>query len=154
MQLMPVPLRRSSILVAAISILMLGACDPDDAPPPRFAVYVIDDNPAAPPRADGALWLKSEGGMEGPFVGDARATKDADGQPVVEVTLTPDGRNRFAALTRANVGRRIAIVVNGTVVAASAIDAEMDDGLVVLSANYTEEQARALAAELTDTRRF
>jgi preprotein translocase subunit SecD len=147
-------LRRSSIILAAIGLCIIGACDSGDAPPPRFAVYVVDDNPAAPPRADGALWLKSEGAMEGPLVGQARATKGADGQPVVEVTLTPDGRNRFAALTRANVGRRIAIVVNGTVVAASTIGGEMSDGRVVLSGNYTEEQARALAAELTDTRRF
>jgi len=74
-----------------------------------------------------------------------------DGQPAVEFTLTPEGRDRFAALTRLNVGRRVAVVVNGAVVASSIIGGEMPDGRAMLSGSYTEAQARSLAEELIAT---
>jgi preprotein translocase subunit SecD len=149
--------------------LVVAGCDASEAPDtPRFAIFVVDDSlegPAeqAPPGEErvptstagtglpGALWLKREGGMAGPFVADARVIAAADGQPAVEFTLTPEGRDRFAALTRANIGRRLAVVVNGAVVAASLIGAEMADGKAMLSGNYSEAEARALAAELIAT---
>jgi SecD/SecF fusion protein len=89
--------------------------------------------------------------MSGPFIADARMIEAPDGQPAVEFTLTPAGRERFAALTRANIGRRVAVVVNGAVVASSVIGAEMTEGRAMLSANYTKAQAKALAAELIAT---
>jgi SecD/SecF fusion protein len=89
--------------------------------------------------------------MAGPFVAEAHVIAAPDGQPAVEFTLTPEGRERFAALTRANIGRRVAVVVNGAVVAASLIGAEMADGKAMLSGNYTDEEAQALAAEIMAT---
>jgi preprotein translocase subunit SecD len=100
-----------------------------------------------------AMWLKREGGMVGPYVSGARVIAAPDGQPAVEFTLTPEGRTRFAALTRSNIGRRLAVVVNGAIVASSIIGAEMPDGKAMLSANYTEAEAQELAAELTKTSR-
>ena len=89
--------------------------------------------------------------MSGRFVADARVIAAPDGQPAVEFTLTPEGRDRFAELTRANIGRRVAVVVNGAVVASSVIGGEMADGRAMLSGNYTEAQARSLADELIAT---
>jgi preprotein translocase subunit SecD len=50
-----------------------------------------------------------------------------------------------------NIGRQVAVVVNGAVVASSIIGAEMADGRVMLSGNYTQAQATALATELIAT---
>ena len=80
--------------------------------------------------------------MSGPFVADARVIAAPDGQPAVEFILTPEGRDRFATLTRTNIGRRVAVVVNGAVVASSIIGAEMADGRAMLSGSYTETQAK------------
>jgi preprotein translocase subunit SecD len=149
--------------------VVVAGCEPDTVETPRFAILLVDDAidasaeqgplDAERVRAStagtgvaGALWLKREGGMVGPYVADARVIAAPDGQPAVEFTLTPQGRAQFAALTRANIGRRVAVVVNGAVVAASIIGAEMSDGRVMLSGNYSEAQARALAAEVMATR--
>ena len=147
--------------------LIIAGCDGSDAHgTPRFAILLVDENinsenaspdaervPASPESADlpVAFWLTREGGMSGPFVADARVIAAPDGQPAVEFTLTPEGRGRFAALTRTNIGRRVAVVVNGAVVASAVIGAEMADGRAMLSGSYTEAQANALAAELIAT---
>ena len=147
--------------------LVIAGCDGSDMPgTPRFAILLVDENinsenappdaervPASPENADlpVAFWLRREGGMSGPFVADARVIAAPDGQPAVEFILTPAGRERFALLTRTNIGRRVAVVVNGAVVASAVIGAEMADGRAMLSGNYTEAQANALAAELIAT---
>ena len=147
--------------------LIIAGCDRPDTPgTPRFAILLVDENinsenappdaervPASPESRDlpVAFFLRREGGMSGPFVADARVIPAPDGQPAVEFTLTPEGRDRFAALTRANIGRRVAVVVNGAVVASSVIGAEMADGRAMLSGSYTDAQARALADELVAT---
>ena len=146
--------------------LFTAGCDEQEPGTPRFAIFLVDegvDDGQAPPGAERvpsaaedlglpvAFWLRREGGMAGRFVADARVIAAADGQPAVEFTLTPEGRDRFAALTRSNVGRRVAVVVNGAVVASSIIGGEMPDGRAMLSGNYTNAQARSLAQELVAT---
>ena len=157
-----------SLLALLCVSIIVAACEPETSGTPRFAILVVDDSVAAPaeqgsPDAErlpastagtevsDAFWLKREGGMIGPYVAEARVIAAPDGQPAIEFTLTPEGRTRFAALTRANIGRRLAVVVNGAVVAASLIGAEMADGKAMLSGNYTAAEARALADELMAT---
>ena len=147
--------------------LVIAGCDGSDTPgTPRFAIFLVDESinsENAPPDAERvsaspengdlpvAFWLRREGGMSGPFVADARVIAAPDGQPAVEFILTPAGRERFALLTRTNIGRRVAVVVNGAVVASAVIGAEMADGKAMLSGSYTKAQANALAAELIAT---
>ena len=159
-------MKRLFLALLCLTLIVAG-CDGSDAPgTPRFAILLVDENinsenappdvdrvPASPESGDipVAFWLRREGGMSGRFIADARVGATPDGQPSVEFTLTPEGRDRFAALTRANIGRRVAVVVNGAVVASSIIGAEMADGRVMLSGNYTQAQATSLAAELIAT---
>lgn len=158
---------RLILLLLCIGLVMAGCDAWDSSGTPRFAILLVDESvgEGAPPDAERiqaaatatdipvAMWLKREGGMVGPYVAEARVIAAPDGQPAVEFTLTPEGRQRFAALTRANIGRRLAVVVNGAIVASSIIGAEMPDGKAMLSASYTEAEAQALAAELTATGR-
>jgi preprotein translocase subunit SecD len=60
----------------------------------------------------GWLWLKCGGQITCRIVSEAHVAVGADGQPVVSFTLTPEVRERFAALTRAVVGHRIAFVLD------------------------------------------
>jgi preprotein translocase subunit SecD len=158
---------RLVLLLVCIGLVMAG-CDPWDASgTPRFAIFLVDESIGGeePPGAERvptstagtdvpvAMWLKREGGMVGPYVAEAHVGAAPDGQPTVEFTLTPEGRERFAALTRANIGRRLAVVVNGAIVASSIIGAEIPDGKAMLSASYTAAEAHELAAELTGTSR-
>lgn len=149
-----------------LGLFLIAGCGGQETGTPRFAIFLVDEDVGdgqAPPDVERvvsasvdaglpvAFWLRREGGMSGPFVADARVIAAADGRPAVEFALTPEGRDRFAAFTRANVGRRVAVVVNGAVVASSVIGAEMTDGRAMLSGTYTEAQARSLADELIAT---
>ena len=76
----------------------------------------------------------------------------------VSAKLTPEGRGRLARLTRdykphgaknpSNLGRALAIVVNGELVAAPIIQTEIDMGEFIITGKFTKEEAVALAAAL------
>jgi preprotein translocase subunit SecD len=72
---------------------------------------------------------------------------------VVQITFTPEARDKFAALTRASIGHHLAFVANGAVVSAPLINAEMNGGKVQISGYYTEMEARDLAAEIMGSTR-
>jgi preprotein translocase subunit SecD len=101
----------------------------------------------------GWLWLKRDGQITGRIVSEAHVASGADGQPVVSLTLTPEVRERFAALTRAVVGHRIAFVLDNAVITQALINAPMDasSGLQI-SGYYTESEASSLAAKLMEAR--
>jgi preprotein translocase subunit SecD len=84
----------------------------------------------------------------GDVVADAHVGVSPDGKPVVEFNLTPEGRQQFVALRRANIGRRLALVVNGTVVASPTVMEAMVEGKEWISGNYTERECSVLAAQM------
>lgn len=150
--------------------LVFASCSEQGTSIPRFAVRVVDPSVDAstqqgPPGTDrflnatdyggepGAWWLKREGSIEGPLVADAHVGSTPCGEPAVELAFTPEGREQFAAVTRANIGNQLAFVLNGRVLVVSLIGAEIADGRVMISGYYTEMEARALAADLVATSR-
>jgi preprotein translocase subunit SecD len=90
--------------------------------------------------------------MTGDMIASAATVTDGDGNVVVSFQLTPEGRARLAALTRANIGRRLAIVVNGTVVSAPIIRSEISEGAGQISGRWEAAEAEALAAAIAPTR--
>jgi SecD/SecF fusion protein len=64
---------------------------------------------------------------------------------VVEFTLTPEGAVRFADITRANIGRRIAIALDGEEKSSPVVNNVIDGGSGHISGNFTRESARELA---------
>jgi hypothetical protein len=84
---------------------------------------------------------------------DVRVDADDRGPPDVDVTLSPDAGERFYALTREWVGRRLAIMLNGVVDSAPVVRTPIRGGhvSVTVSPGPREKQiaeARALAASL------
>lgn len=70
------------------------------------------------------------------------------GRPSLLVHFTPVGADKFAVLTRQNVGRRLAIVVNGTIISTPLIRAEIRDGRATIQGFRSATEAQALAAAL------
>jgi preprotein translocase subunit SecD len=100
---------------------------------------------------DQVLWLEVETPITARMVASARPYLDGpDKRPTVGFQLTPEGAERFAALTRANVGRRIAILVGGRVVSAPRIQTEMSGGQGAISGDLTRRQASLLAMQIND----
>jgi preprotein translocase subunit SecD len=78
---------------------------------------------------------------------NARVQKGRLGEPNVGFSLTPDGGHKFADLTGANVGRRLAIVLDNKVVSAPRINNRIEDQGVI-EGNFTTQQAADLALVL------
>ena len=78
---------------------------------------------------------------------NARVQKGQVGQPNVGFSLTPDGAKKFGDLTGANVGRRLAIVLDNKVVSAPVVKNRIDDQGVI-EGNFTTQQAADLALVL------
>jgi preprotein translocase subunit SecD len=67
----------------------------------------------------------------------------------VELTLTPNGADRFGKATAAMVGQSLAIVVDGVVVSAPTIQGPITEGGIVITGDFSEEEADRLATALS-----
>jgi preprotein translocase subunit SecD len=101
---------------------------------------------------EGDLWLEPDAIMTGDMIASAATMTDRDGNVVVGFQLTQEGKARFAALTRANIGRRLAILVNGTLVSAPVIRSEIAEGAGQISGRWETAEAEALAAAIAPKR--
>ena len=66
--------------------------------------------------------------------------------------MNSDGARRWAALTKANVGKAIAIVLDGTVYSAPRVNGEISGGQSSISGNFTIEDTKDLANTLKSGR--
>ena len=91
--------------------------------------------------------------IEGDVVTDAKDQfNNMSGTPEVSMTMNSDGARRWAALTKANVGKAIAIVLDGTVYSAPRVNGEISGGQSSISGNFTLEDTTDLANTLKSGR--
>jgi preprotein translocase subunit SecD len=79
---------------------------------------------------------------------NARPTTDEYNQPAVSFTLNSGGAAKFAAVTRANVNRSLAIVLDNQVVSAPNIEGPIDRGEARITGRFTQQEASDLALVL------
>lgn len=90
--------------------------------------------------------------LEGDVITDARDEFNSVGRPTVNMEMNSDGARRWAALTKANVGRAIAIVLDGVVYSAPRVNSEISGGSSEISGNFTIEDTKDLANTLKSGR--
>ena len=90
--------------------------------------------------------------MEGDVITDAKDQFDQFGRPEVSMTMNSEGAREWAALTKANVGKAIAIVLDGVVYSAPRVNGEIDGGQSSISGNFTIEDTKDLANTLKSGR--
>ena len=91
--------------------------------------------------------------IEGDVVVDAKDQfNNLTGSPEVSMSMNSDGARRWAALTKANVGKAIAIVLDGTVYSAPRVNGEISGGQSSISGNFTIEDTKDLANTLKSGR--
>ena len=91
--------------------------------------------------------------IEGDVVTDARDQfNNMTGSPEVSMSMNTDGARRWAALTKANVGKAIAIVLDGSVYSAPRVNGEIAGGQSSISGNFTIEDTKDLANTLKSGR--
>ncbi len=90
-----------------------------------------------------------EMGLTGDAVKAARVSHDPmTGRAEVHFTLNGDGATKFAQITRANVGRRLAIVLDGEIVSAPNINGPIPSGQGSITGSFSDQEAFELATSL------
>lgn len=83
--------------------------------------------------------------MEGDVVTEAYDEFDQHGKPAVGMVMNTDGARRWAQLTKQNVGRCIAIVLDGYVYSAPNVSNEITGGRSQITGHFTPNQTKDLA---------
>ena len=96
-----------------------------------YAIKVTERNGRAP--------------LEGDVITDAKDEFDQNGQPCVSMKMNVDGARRWAALTKANLKRSVAIVLDDNVYSAPTVQSEITGGNSQITGRFTTEDTRDLA---------
>lgn len=94
-----------------------------------------------------------ETGLTGRYLKSAQYQRTANQgslpESVVAITFTPEGGELFAKITRENVGKQLAIFLDGAVISAPRINESITGGTAVISGSFKPEEARDLAQNLS-----
>ncbi len=91
--------------------------------------------------------------LEGDVITDAKDQFDQiTGAPEVSMSMNTDGARRWAALTKANIDKAIAIVLDGVVYSAPRVNGEITGGQSSISGSFTIEDTKDLANTLKSGR--
>ena len=96
-----------------------------------YAIKVTERNGKAP--------------LEGDVITDAKDEFNQYSKPIVTMAMNNDGARRWAQLTKQNIGRAIAIVLDNYVYSAPNVNTEITGGHSEISGNFTPEQTKDLA---------
>lgn len=70
------------------------------------------------------------------------------GEPQVSLEFNAQGKDFFADITQRNVGKRLAIFLDESLVSAPVVNVAINDGKAVIQGNFTVETARELSQQL------
>ena len=129
---------------------------------PTLDFRLKSDKPAAPIEAtvgpDGKVVIPSvdpyanyiSTGLTGRYLKTATVQFDqSNGMPYVSLVFNDDGAKLFDDITRANIGKPLAIFLDGKVISAPTIQTEISGGQAVINGSFTPAQAKSLATSLS-----
>ena len=113
-------------------------------PPPDCRALPMKEDPKK------ILWVEtsSRATVDGADLNDARAAFGQNNEPVVTFRFNTRGAERFARLTRENVGKPFAIVLDDVVVSAPRINEPILGGSGQISGNFSTQETTDLAVVL------
>ncbi len=99
------------------------------------------------------LWAPTD--LTGRNLSSAQATfqggqAQIQSEPVVSITFDNAGQEKFATLTRENLNKRIAIVLDNKIVSAPYVQVEINDGQAVITGSADIKEAQQLAKRLNE----
>lgn len=145
-----------STLAVAATALAAALTSPIEVPqsaraaPPDVQLRFAETEPAPGlTRIEGSgriLYLQPKAVLSTPDIAAAAVRTDPlSASPVVELTLTPSGRDRLARATTDNVGRILAVLIDEALITAPVIREPILGGRVQISGLMTVAEAADLA---------
>ena len=143
------------IAVVAAALVLVGCPRAQNAP--RRAVRVEfrlgEEKPAegltemAVPGSGRKIYLHSRSELAASDIAAASVRKGQLGLEI-EIIFTEAGRERFAKVTRENVEKHLAILVDGKAISAPRIKAPITGGRAVIHGQFSQEGAQRIAGAL------
>lgn len=93
----------------------------------------------------GPIVLKRAVVVGGESLEDARLTYDEEGRAAVSFAFKAQGAKKFANATRENVGKQLAIVLDGKVISAPVINTPITGGKGIITGKFSVSEANDLA---------
>ncbi len=88
-------------------------------------------------------------GLSGRYITTAQVEFDGQtGRPMIGMVFNDEGSELFAKITKDNIGRQLAIVLDGMVISAPTINSEILGGKAQINGQFTVQQANDLARSL------
>lgn len=72
------------------------------------------------------------------------------GNPQVALRFDDEGARLFSELTKKNLNRRVAILIDGQIVSAPTVQSEITSGQAVITGNFTQKEAKELVSRLNE----
>jgi preprotein translocase subunit SecD len=122
----------------------MQAQQPPGVLPPDAILLPGHSNPGS--QSDQAWYVVSRvSAVSGKDLRDAQASRDENGQPDVQFTLTGDGGQRFYNFTSAHVGESLAVVLDNKVQEVANIHEAIRDQGRISGGSMNEQQAKDLS---------
>ncbi|HEY3129654.1 MAG TPA: protein translocase subunit SecD [Acidobacteriota bacterium] len=113
--------------------------------PPDYEILPYKEKNSERP---GYLVVRRGASLTGLDLKTAHRGQDINGAPIINFSLNSAGVQKFTAVTGANVGKRLAIVLDRVVISAPVIKDRIDQESAEITGQFTIDQAETLALNL------
>lgn len=79
---------------------------------------------------------------------DFQQNKGLSSQPVVKLEFNDEGKKLFGEITSANIGKPVAILLDGQILSAPTVENAITDGTAIISGNFNITQVKELVTRL------
>jgi RNA polymerase sigma factor (sigma-70 family) len=132
------------------------AATPQPAKPPPFQVQLVlyqageNTEPLTNNTGGETLYVQKKPLLDHTAISSVTVEKNPLGAPVISVEFSDVGKELFAQITKENLNKRLAIVLNGQLYSAPVIRSEISGGKAQISGSFSEAEAGELAANLSE----
>jgi len=143
--------RLSTVLFACIACAMSGCAAPHDFTAPghaRIEFRFAEDSPqegTTPARlagSDTVIHLHGNVEFSNRDLAGAKAIEDNVGHPALALIFTSEASKKLADVTAKNIGKKLAIVLDGDVLSAPILQGVIDGGEAIVTGDFTAEDVR------------
>jgi SecD/SecF fusion protein len=141
-------------LVAIITLVVAGCAslpNTGNRIPVEFTLCEYTPSPGLAPRKvtglEREVYLRGQAVLSTVHIASAQVTESQyGGTHHINITFTKEGTSIFAEVTRNNLNKPLAIIVEGEVISAPVIRTEIAGGKAVISGKFTQEEAQRIAS--------
>jgi len=140
---------RAKALIGKTAILEFKLVDEEHSLEDAIKGSVPDGSYLAKMKDGQPILLKQQAALTGAMLDDAKVSiKSSYNEPYVSISFNKDGARIFERVTSENIGKRLAILLDGRVVSSPVIRDAISGGKAIIEGRFTMDEAKDLAIVL------